>query len=124
MLLPVAAAEFTEDVGDQLVMEYDFARSIVPVRAILPIESNEPLADVGVTIGADDIILPEDPCEYAIDWAALADETLDKYDELLPPVSTVFTSSFGDQLVIEYDLLAGVLILAFGGATCAAVIEY
>ena len=50
---------------------------------------------------------------------------LDKYDELLPPVSTLFTSAFGDQLVIEYDLLVGVPIPVLGGAPCvAAVIEY
>lgn len=79
MLLPVAAAVFTVYVGDQLVMEYDFGCSIVPVRALLPIESNEPLVDDdGVTIGADDIVLPEDPYEYDIDGAALADETLYK----------------------------------------------
>jgi hypothetical protein len=102
------------------VIEYDFETSIVPVRALLPIESND-----GATIGADGIVLLDDPYEYDIDWAVLADETLDKYEELLSPVSTLFTSAFGDQLVIEYDLLVGVPIPVLGVAPCvAAVIEY
>ena len=80
---------------------------------------------VRASIGADGIVLLDDPYEYDIDLAGLTDETLDKYDELLPPVSTLFTSAFGDQLVIEYDLLVGVPIFVLGGSPCvAAFIEY
>jgi hypothetical protein len=110
VLLPAVVAAFIADFGDQLVMEYDFAS----VLAIFPSETDEPLAAEGAT----DTALPD------VDWGVLAVDTLDKYDALLLPVVASFTSDFGDQFDIEYDLLIGVLITAFGDTTSAVVIEY
>jgi hypothetical protein len=52
-------------------------------------------------------------------------EILDKYDALLLPGVSITLSDFGDQFVMEYDLLVDVTVVnpALGGSL-DAVIEY